>query len=456
MIYLLQINLCWAIFYALYWLFYRQETFFRANRFFLIFTLLLGLVLPLDVAQWFSQSIDEQNIVIVYLQEFVVGTQQTGEKIQAFSIDYKGLLILAYFVGCAVVLLRFLFGLKKLYYFYTQSEKEKKEGYTLVKTQEVHLPFSFMGFVFWSQLVDNEEDERYRILMHEVAHVRQRHSFDVLFVELLNIVFWCSPVLYLYKKSLRAVHEYLADEAATTDFSKREYGTLLIRQSQSGMQLAIANSFIHSQLKQRFAMMLKPSSPRVAYLKYAFCTPIVLILSYFLHQQSVEAQKVKIDPYGVKITMFDNFDVTESIDTIVTFDPSTFKESVQIVTSTDTIYKNVDKNATFMYGQDSLMRFLARNVKYPKEAREKNISGKSAIRFKVNPRGWVSNVELLKSAGNTLLDTEALRVVSLFVPEEFSEKTAPSWTPAAHKGKNVSTYFVLPIAFRLEGDNGKK
>jgi bla regulator protein blaR1 len=450
MIYLLQINLCWAIFYALYWLFYRQETFFRANRFFLIFTLLLGLILPLDVAKYFSQPIDNQNIITVYLEDLIVSSKQTSEKIHAFSIDYKDLLMLAYFVGCAVVLLRFLFGLKKLYGFYMQGEKEKKEGYTLVKTQEIHLPFSFVGFIFWSELVDNEEEERYRILMHEVAHVRQRHSFDVLFVELLNIVFWCSPVLYLYKKSLRAVHEYLADEAATTDFSKREYGTLLIRQSQSGMQLAIANSFIHSQLKQRFAMMLKPSSPRVAYLKYAFCTPIVLILSYFLHQQSVEAQKVEINPDGAKITMFDNFNVRESIDTIVTFDPSTFKESVRIVNNIDTVYKVVNQPATFIGGQDALMNFLLNNVKYPKEAREKKIGGRAVIEFKINPRGWVNDVKLLKSSGNDLLDNEALRVISIFAPKIITDKTAPYWTPAVEKGKNVSTYFILPVSFSTE------
>jgi TonB family protein len=95
------------------------------------------------------------------------------------------------------------------------------------------------------------------------------------------------------------------------------------------------------------------------------------------------------------------------------------------------------------------MRFLSYNIKYPREASKKKISGRSVIRFKVNPRGWVSNVELLKSAGDASLDAEALRVVSLFVPEEFSERTAPSWTPAAHKGKNVSTYFTLPISFKL-------
>lgn len=449
MVYLLQINLCWTIFYALYWLFYRQETFFRANRFFLIFTLISGLLLPLDVAKWFSQSVDNENIAIIYLKEIIVNANQTGEQIQAFSIDYKGLLLLVYLTGCAVVALRFLFGLKKLYHLYMQGEKEEREGYTLVKTQDTHLPFSFMGFVFWSKLIENEEEERYRILMHEVAHVRQRHSLDVLFVELLNIIFWCSPVLFLYKKSLRAVHEYLADEAATTDFSKKEYGTLLIRQSQSGMQLAIANSFIHSQLKQRFAMMLKPSSPRVAYLKYAFCTPIILFLSYFLHQQSINAQKIIAVEDIAKTSIYNHFEVRNSIDTIVTFDPSTFKESVRIINNTDTIYTIVDKQPTFIYGQDSLMRFLSDNIKYPKEAREKNISGRVVIKFEVNPRGWVSNIKLLRSSGNDLLDNEALRVVSIFSPNEISDKTTLYWFPGVLKGKNVSSYFLLPISFKL-------
>lgn len=452
MLYLLQINLCWAVFYGLYWLMYRQETFFRVNRFFLLLALLLGLVLPMDFAKLFIQPIDNQSIMTVYLETFVVGTKQTSEKIEHFSLDYKNVLWLVYALGCAVVLLRFLFGLKKLYTLYTHGEKEKKAGYTLVKTNEIHLPFSFMNFIFWSQHIDNEEVENRRILLHEIAHVRQRHSFDVLVLELLNIVFWCSPLVYLYKKSLRAVHEYLADEAATQDFSKREYGTLLIRQSQSGMQLAIANSFIHSQLKQRFVMMLKPSSSRIAYVKYALCTPFMVLLSYFLHQESINAQKVTFDQYGTKITSFEKYNITESIDTIVTFDPSTFVETVQIVKNVDTVYSKADKIPTFIQGQDSLMRFLAYNIKYPKEAREKVSEGRVLVEFQVNPYGWVENVMLKRSAGNDLLDKEALRVVSILAPEIITNKMAPHWTPGVYKGKNVSAYVVLPISFRAEKD----
>ena len=452
MLYLLQINLCWAVFYGLYWLMYRQETFFRVNRFFLLFALLLGLVLPMDFAKYFLQPIDNQSIMTVYLETFVVGTKQTSEKIEHFSLDYKNVLWLVYALGCAVVLLRFLFGLKKLYTLYTHGEKEKKSGYILVKTDEIHLPFSFMNLIFWSQHIDNEEVENRRILLHEIAHVRQRHSFDVLVLELLNIVFWCSPLLYLYKKSLRAVHEYLADEAATVDCSKREYGTLLIRQSQSGMQLAIANSFIHSQLKQRFVMMLKPSSSRIAYVKYALCTPFMVLLSYFLHQESINAQKVTLDQYGVKTTSFEKYNIRESIDTIVTFNPSTFAETRQIVRNTDTIYLKADKVATFIEGQDSLMRFLAYNVKYPKEAREKTAEGKVLIEFTVNPYGWAEDVKLKRSAGNDFLDNEALRVVSILAPQMITNKTRPYWTAGMYQGKNVSTYVVLPISFKLEKD----
>ena len=445
MLYLLQINLCWAVFYGLYWLMYRQETFFRVNRFFLLFALLLGLVLPMDFAKYFLQPIDNQSIMTVYLETFVVGTKQTSEKIEHFSLDYKNVLWLVYALGCAVVLLRFLFGLKKLYTLYTHGEKEKKSGYILVKTDEIHLPFSFMNLIFWSQHIDNEEVENRRILLHEIAHVRQRHSFDVLVLELLNIVFWCSPLLYLYKKSLRAVHEYLADEAATLNCSKREYGTLLIRQSQSGMQLAIANSFIHSQLKQRFVMMLKPSSSRIAYVKYALFLPLMIVISCSLHENNTVAEPRMAD-----------YEVRTSVDTIITFDPETFKEDMKLIQNVDSIYNSLDTPAEFKGGQTELFKFLSANLEYPEAEKKAGIEGKVSLKFTVTKNGNVYDPKVIKSSGNSKLDQAAIDVLwamdkgNEFNPIDARFHKKGIWNAGIKNGKPVSTDFVLPISFRKE------
>jgi TonB family protein len=294
------------------------------------------------------------------------------------------------------------------------------------------------------------------MLRHEVAHIKQRHTFDVLLIELLSIVFWCSPLVYCYKKSLRAVHEYLADDAATQTHSKQEYGSMLIRQLQSGMQPTIANSFISSQIKQRFAMMLKSSSPRAAYLKYSVCAPLIFILSVLLHQESLKAQEVFTDENGYKITKYTDFNIVESMDTIVTFDPATFKESIAFVKNIDSVYQKLDNPAEFIGGQVELMKYLGSAVQYPKEAREKKQEGRPIIQFIVTKNGWIDAVKIKKSSGYPLLDEEAKRIVLSMndafytTTENGCRITKSHWKPGAMNGKSTSCYFNLPLSFKLE------
>ncbi|MEY4904497.1 MAG: hypothetical protein RLZZ292_2312, partial [Bacteroidota bacterium] len=211
---LLQTTFCWTIFYALYWLLYRQETFFQLNRLYLIVTLVLGVVLPWNVTKWLAER-GASPTVTQWLDPVVVGSQRLEIGVSDWVISYKEGLFYIYFLGCVVVAIRFLFGLKKLYFLYKKSEKQYKNGYILAKIEKKELPFSFFNIVFWSDANDqNDAATTALMLRHEVAHIQQRHSYDVSFLEILSIFFWCSPLIYCYKKSLRTVHEYLADEAA--------------------------------------------------------------------------------------------------------------------------------------------------------------------------------------------------------------------------------------------------
>ncbi len=454
MFYLIQVTLCWAIFYALYWLMYRQETFFVANRLYLLLTLVLGLLLPLDFSKLlFVQNTSNNEYITVYLRELSVGASQMESATKEFSLSYQHIIYAVYGVGVLFFAIRFLIGLIKIYTIKANSQIKQCDGYFLAKTKEIHLPFSFWNTIYWSEEVENDA----LILRHEVAHIQQRHSIDVLFVELLSIVFWCSPLVYCYKKSLRAVHEYLADAAATQAYSKQEYGAMLIRQLQSGMQPTIANSFISSQIKQRFAMMLKSSSPCAAYIKYIVCAPLIFILSVLLHQESLKAQEVFTDENGLKTIKYTDFNIVENMDTIVRFDPATLKESINFNKRTDTVYQKLEIPAEFVGGQTELMKYLGSEVKYPKEAREKKQEGRSVIQFVVSKTGFVESIKVRKSSGFSLLDEEAKRIIltmnkgfyaDLNDLKGFTPKSL--WKPGSKNGKAVACYFTLPIGFKLE------
>ncbi|MBL7814957.1 MAG: energy transducer TonB [Saprospiraceae bacterium] len=285
--YFLQVNVCWFLFYGVYYALLSKETFFRLNRLWLIASLLCGLALPF-AADYFAVKVVPTHLFVMTLEPFVVTATALQQNITTHTVwdsFGEGVLLkvftVLYVSGCAVLLLRFLGGLIVIFKLYLSSKKEKKEDFTLVITEGEVSPFSFFRFIFINPK-SYEYFDYQQIMQHEKAHVRQRHSFDVLFLELLNILFWCSPLIYFYKTSLRNVHEYLADEAVLRQNTTPQYGRLLLRQRQSRMALTmtsnISNHFF-SQLKKRILMMTRNKSKRTALIKYALAAPIFLILT---------------------------------------------------------------------------------------------------------------------------------------------------------------------------------
>ncbi len=459
LLYIFQVTICWACFYALYQLLYKQETFFRLNRFYLLSTLALGLLLPFDWSGLRNISHESAPLPMVYLEPFVVGSQTAGAKVQQWQFDFNYWLSITYVIGASVLLLRFLWGMYRLFSIFREGKKDEKIGYTLVETGKNHLPFTFFSYIFWGNFSETDDTAQQLILRHEIAHVKQKHSVDTLLLELLNILFWCSPMIYFYKKSLKTVHEYLADEAVVTaQSSKKEYGTVLLRQVSSGPSPALSHSF-SSQLKLRFAMLLKRNSSRWAYLKYALCIPTLLIISVLLQAQTdLDMPIVTIDPVGgTRFETYKDMKVITSRDTVVTFNPTTFEEKITIVTGVDSVFLKPDKPAEFIGGQAMLFKLLGATIKYPQEARDKGIEGKNVIQFMVTKEGFtsLSSFKLKKSSGNKALDDESHRVI---LAMEYAEKESniPYWIPGEKDGKPVATEFTLPLVYKLEEKDKKK
>ncbi len=275
--YFLQVSLCWLVFYGLYYSLLSRETFFRLNRIYLIISLLCGLMAPFG--QVFIE-VKTTSPTVVMLEPFVVTAKAFQHKLTANTEGVMSLqffIQLIYWLGVAVMSLRFLSGLFKIFRLYKHSQKVHHEAFIIVNTQRVHLPFSFFHYIFINPNVLETADIQ-QIIQHEKAHVKQRHSLDVVFVEILNILFWCNPIIYFYRHSLRNIHEYLADAAVLRSVSTPQYGRLLIKQSQSGPALALANHFIFSQLKKRIIMMTRNRSQRASLLKYVIAAPLFTVL----------------------------------------------------------------------------------------------------------------------------------------------------------------------------------
>ena len=436
--YLLKTTLCWSLFYLLYHLWLGKETFFKVNRWYLLGTAILGALIPLIDFQWLV-PVHEEPMAVYYLQPISVGVDQLEAVIVTASsggigFDLWGLLIKVYWLGAAVAFGRFLSGLFNINKLYKDSQRSGFNGYQFVLTATFHVPFSFFKNLFWSKdFVVDEEDKR-NILRHEEAHIFQCHSVDVILFEIFGVLFWCSPFIYLYKKAIKTTHEYLADDYVVAQASRKKYGRLLLRQSQSGMPIAISNSLFSSQLKNRIVMMTKNRSTKMASLKYLAGLPLLALLFLAFSFNNPEKQQVhNFYEDGLKITT--------SLDTLPGGEVFKVVEDMPVFSGCAEI---PDKAKQRKCSDEKMMQFIFSNLKYPKEAQKSNIQGMVVISFVVETNGSISNAKAVRSIGGGC-DEEALRVVNAM----------PNWTPGKQGGKEVRVQYNLPIRFKLDDESPK-
>lgn len=290
--YIFKVSLIWALCYCFYWVLLRKNTFFRFNRYYLFATLLLPLVIPL-LPSWYEAPVMIKNTV-TELNTIVVTAEKSAENSEIISVKEavpftaKSLLLVVYQLGMLFVFTRMLYGCWQIFSLYRSSEVRKADGYVLVLTEKLHMPFSFLQFIFWSRELPIDDENGKTMLAHERAHVRAWHSIDVLMIELISVLAWFSPMIYLYRNAFKINHEYMADAMVTQNRSIKKYGHLLIQQSLSGPQMALVNYFFHSQLKKRLHMLTKKRSTRVSLLAYFLAIPFLAGLTMAFSPQANE------------------------------------------------------------------------------------------------------------------------------------------------------------------------
>lgn len=267
--YLFESSICLALFYSLYWLFLKKETFFKLNRFSLLLSIPVSFILPLlnIPSPFVSRSLLERTHVLA---------QPAG--VQTHSIGITDILWLIFLVGAGLLLVRFLYQLTQLLLLIKKNGFQKYEQVKIVFIENNSAPFSFFNFIFINKSHISERDFQ-RILAHELAHIRQYHSIDLIAMELLTIVQWFNPFVWPYKKSLKETHEYLADNAVIAQGCSRARYQLLILEQHVGLKLfEMANNFNRSLIKRRITMMTKNKSKRWAKAKVLLIIPLFCFL----------------------------------------------------------------------------------------------------------------------------------------------------------------------------------
>ena len=298
-IYTVKSSLCLAVFYLFYKLLLSRETFHRFNRFALLGLLVLSAVLPL-VEVGVKQPVPMQQPLLTLEQLLALAEPSVEASVaQPATAGWVQALLLVYLAGMAFFLGRNLWSLGRLAVLLRSGRVEPVGDYLPGRGRGVQLvthdrdlpPFSWMRFIVISRR-DLQENGR-EILIHELAHIRGGHSWDLLLADLCIFVQWFNPAAWLLKRELQNIHEYEADETVIREgVDAKHYQLLLIRKAVGTRLYSMANSFNHSKLKKRITMMMKEKSNPWARMKYAYVLPLAaLAVTAFARPEVSEASR---------------------------------------------------------------------------------------------------------------------------------------------------------------------
>ncbi|BAO75939.1 M56 family metallopeptidase [Winogradskyella sp. PG-2] len=277
---IIQIIAFQTLFLLVYDLFLRRETFFNYNRTYLLLTSVLSLVLPFVKFPKLKKI--TTNDVVIQLPEVFIGTKvPTANEI--FIAEQAGIIIeqpqtpiwqsIALF-GIALAALIFLFKIGKLYVLKFRNPKRWQGNVLIVKLIKSSAAFSFFNTIFLGERIP--ERERPIIYKHELVHIKELHTLDLLFFEVLRIILWFNPLLNIYQNRIKELHEYIADAKALKQNGKVEYYQSLLNQVFDVKNVSFTNTFFKKSLiKKRIAMLQKSKSKQRQLIKYTLLLPLV-------------------------------------------------------------------------------------------------------------------------------------------------------------------------------------
>lgn len=494
--YLLKVNICWAVFYGCYWLLFRKHTFFTLNRAYLLLSLAISFVVPAIELQETVTIVENTSVSVIESGSVVVETA-------AASANPTGYLLLAgYCAGVVVMVIGLVNAILHVYRVVRSGINVPMQGYILVISQRRHTRSGSFSFLKWMIVSNDDYEQNFEpIFTHEMVHIKQWHTLDILLIEVLKAAFWFNPALWLYKRALQDTHEFLADEQAT---DRDYYATFLLTYAKSAIAASITNQFFNaSLLKKRIHMIYRNRTAAWLRGKYLLLLPVLALAialmaarKYIYEGRRIRPENTQaFDLVTVKGIVTDESGVTmpnaaitfsgsyESTVTTTTgrfevnniprgstmtvehneFSPYTQKirksnneYHVRLKSNTSALLTKKDKRAAKRTlaaderarilldrwpGLPDRSNFIATTLRYPRQAILDGVEGQVSVSFLIDTTGTVSDPKIEKGVREDL-DNEAMRVVRLM----------PRWRPAVKDFKRVAVRYTMNIAFNIAVD----
>jgi N-acetylmuramoyl-L-alanine amidase len=279
--YLLKVMICSGILYGYYHLALKDKVFHQWNRFYLLCSVLISMLLPLVQVE-LNTPVQPESKVITVLQ-MVSGADEYVREVNAKPMSFLNgefLSIVAYVLVSLITLVLFLLALRRIRQMISRHEAIAIDDFYFLNTAEPGTPFSFFQFLLWNQEIPLDTENGQRIMEHELVHIREKHSWDKLFMQLTLVIFWINPFFWLIRKELSLVHEFIADKKTVGQGDAQAFARLLLETSFPGYAPMMTNSFFTSSIKRRLAMMTKQQHPGLNYFSRLMMIPVLFILLF--------------------------------------------------------------------------------------------------------------------------------------------------------------------------------
>lgn len=410
MLYLFQVIIYTGLLCLVYILFLRNKPMHGFNRVYLLNAAILPLLLPFIRFPQMQQQLKRVNYTEFRLPEITVSPTQQPTIYHTLHTVWIVYLVISLILTCVFVW--HWYKLKRIVDIHT---KEQQDGYVLIANSG-YGPGSWFKYVFLPGGVQNKA-----IIEHERAHVQLGHSWDTVLLNALQCILWPNVFLHWLRKELVLVHEFQADAVVKEDSDT--YAALLVSNIFGRCTLPGTHSFIVHPIKRRIMMLKKRSSvlPRIV------ATVLTLGATGFLLLNVIALQSCKEK----------NWELEKKNAVEGTFQSE--EQTVKFTMETDEPLTKAEVMPEFKGGSAELMQYMSQNLKYPKEAIEKNLQGRVIVNFVVEDDGSISSAAVAKSP-DPLLSEAALAMVN----------SMPAWTPGLDHGKQVAVKYALPIMFKLE------
>lgn len=413
LIYLLKAIITSGILYGYYLIALRNKVFHSWNRFYLLATIGLSILLPLIDLNIMAPAYNGSKVVTAL--QVVAGADEYIEVMPPASETFwsrEMLVHVMYGLVSLFTLCWLLIGLSRIIKMIRLYPKTRMGNIDFLYTREEGTPFSFFRYLFWHEEIDPSSANGQKILEHELVHIRQKHSHDKLFVHLILTIFWANPFFWLIRKELAMVHEFIADQQTVDD--GESFAQLILSATFPEHSNLLTNAYFHSSIKRRIDMITRNKHPRYQYISRLLLIPVLFVLFFTFGVKAKDMLSASTEPIR---------ELNKKITVVIDaghggFDPGatngTAKEkdlNLELAKLVKTLNKNPNLEIILTREEDKTLALSSR-----KELADKNQADLFvSLHTDASPNAKLKGFSAFISGNNRMFESQNQRLASLFL-----------------------------------------